>query len=306
MLRQFAVVLGIVLTLPSAVASAAPIPSDLKKCVVFLYVNAEDVNAKARGVAPYGTGFMVGVKSSTDANKMYAYMVTAKHVLETGTENGDAGTPLKRIYVRLNRRDGQISKPLELDLRWNGQDRNVFVDDDPTVDIAVVPIAPSEAIFDYKVLPFEMVTSKKDISDLQIGEGTDIFFAGLFSPYQGERRIFPIVRFGKVALLTDEEVPWGKGQKTDLYLVDTGSFGGNSGSPVFFFLGADRTPGALTLGFDIRLAGVMKGSFLDHYPVALVQQSIRAYSAENMGIAAVVPAYRLREILLSADLATHR
>jgi hypothetical protein len=79
------------------------------------------------------------------------------------------------------------------------------------------------------------------------------FFAGLFVSYYGEHRNNPIIRFGRVAMLPEDRIPW----RTDpskpvenvrLYLLETQSYGGNSGAPVFFFLGADRNPGGLVLG----------------------------------------------------------
>src|SRR5664280_2800196 len=44
--------------------------------------------------------------------------------------------------------------------------------------------------------------------------------------------------------------------------------GGNSGAPVFFYLGADRVPGQLMIGpEEIRLAGVMRGTFINGSPI---------------------------------------
>ena len=76
---------------------------------------------------------------------------------------------------------------------------------------------------------------------------------------------------GRVAMVTDEKIPW-KNRLTRLYLIESGSYGGNSGSPVFFHLGSDRKPGVLFLGSPtIKLAGVMKGAFLDHHPLQEVE-----------------------------------
>src|SRR6266849_10279527 len=47
------------------------------------------------------------------------------------------------------------------------------------------------------------------------------------------------------------------------------SYGGNSGSPVFFFLSSEGTPGVLRLNRPrvLRLAGVIQGSFLAFHPI---------------------------------------
>jgi hypothetical protein len=110
---------------------------------------------------------------------------------------------------------------------------------DSTADIAVIPFVPDQKLFEFKVLPMAFLTSKKDFLELKIVEGSEVFFTGLFSPHVGTRRNYPVVRFGRVAMITDEKVKF-VDYEADLYLVETGSFGGNSGAPVFFYLGSDR------------------------------------------------------------------
>src|SRR5437879_5312472 len=50
---------------------------------------------------------------------------------------------------------------------------------------------------------------------LQIVEGTEVFFAGLFTPFAGEPRNYPVVRFGRIALVTGEPISW-EGTKMNL------------------------------------------------------------------------------------------
>ena len=93
----------------------------------------------------------------------------------------------------------------------------------------------------------------------------------------------------------------------DLYLMESSSYGGNSGSPVFFYLGADRQPGALILGSPVlRLAGVMMGTFQDIQPVRFIEQAPVPISVASMGISAVIPAYKLHEILFGEELTKAR
>jgi hypothetical protein len=77
-------------------------------------------------------------------------------------------------------------------------------------------------------------------------------------PYQGVRRNFPIVRHGKLAMISDEPIPWSDGVTEDLYLADLMSFGGNSGSPVLLRLGGVSETGAIS-GYRYVLLGVMQG-----------------------------------------------
>jgi len=162
-------------------------------------------------------------------------------------------------------------------------------------------------IFDCKWIPVDMITTKEIFKESRIREGDDVFFIGLF-PYYGNQRNYPITRFGRVALITDEKIPW-KDKKEevpkmlDLYLVESQSFGGNSGSPVFFYLNATREPGSIVIGAPtLLLAGVMKGCYLDAKEIQVAETSKIPISLENVGIAAVVPAYRLYELLFSDEL----
>ena len=124
----------------------------------------------------------------------------------------------------------------------------------------------------------------------------------MFLPHLGVARNYPIVRFGKVALLSDEPVSW-DGSLTDLYLMETMSFGGNSGSPVFFYLGADNRPGVLALGPPtLKLAGIMEGYFGEYEPIEGVQTDVTPAARINYGVAAVTPAYKIHEILFGPEL----
>lgn len=166
---------------------------------------------------------------------------------------------------------------------------------------------PDQEVFDFKFLPDNMLTTKKDFEDLNIREGSDIFFTGLFSPYPGYEKNYPVVRFGRVALITEEKIEVEKGQKMNLYLIESGSFGGNSGSPVFFHLGSDRSPGSIILGPPvIKIAGVMKGSFLDVQPLRVIETAKILGAPSSMGISAVIPAYKLHELLFGDELKKKR
>ena len=229
---------------------------------------------------------------------MHVYLVTAKHVLQSDPQKG---TFFSHCIIRLTKKKGGVQK-LRLSLNSKGKNKNVFCHDDPTVDIAVIQALPKPDIYDFKTLPFDYLTGKDDFKKLNVSEGSDIFFVGMFTPYLGAQQNYPIVRFGRVALLSDEKVKF-TGQMRDLYLLETFSFGGNSGSPVFIYLGSDRQPGNLIVSDPVlKLAGVMSGTFRQPSEVLEIQTATTDVSFDNMGIAAVVPCYHLQEIILSDEL----
>lgn len=89
----------------------------------------------------------------------------------------------------------------------------------------------------------------------------------------------------------------------DLYLLECQSFGGNSGSPVFFQLNPMRKPGQISLGgAAIFLAGLMRGSFLSGNKIQITDAVANLISLQNVGIAAVTPADKLHEILFSEEI----
>lgn len=111
-------------------------------------------------------------------------------------------------------------------------------------------------------------------------------------------------------VIPDEKVEWKQGKNQppkmlDLYLLECQSFGGNSGSPVFFQLNPFRNLGELRQS-QIFLAGIMMGSFLNGSEIQVFETDTKAMSLQNIGIAAVVPAYKLHELLFSEEVAKER
>jgi len=147
------------------------------------------------------------------------------------------------------------------------------------------------------------------MKQMEISEGEDTFFTGLFLPFLGQSRNYPVVRSGKVALMTDEKIPWRTdptkpAEMAELLLLETQSFGGNSGSPVFVTFQAPNggKPGEVNL----RLIGIMRGTFEQNRPISAMQNATIAVAQQNLGIAAVVPSYLLWDILFGNELKAFR
>lgn len=280
--------------------------SEIKKCIVFIYRVGEEGKKP-----PIGTGFWVLVKKE-NSDKSKGYFVTAKHVLLD--KNGNF---LPEIVVRLNRLDGQLSySKITID------SNNILTHTDTDVDIAVIIGAPREEIIEFKGIPSDLISTKQSVIDSGIREGDDVFFAGLFTSFFGVKKNHPIFRFGKVALMTDEKIPWKEKVNqppifVNLYLIECQTFGGSSGSPVFFNLNPMREPGVIAVGgLKISLAGIVKGSFLSASEIEKIRKPNQEkttkeeeldeeemlISRENIGISAITPAYQLYEILFRDDV----
>ena len=265
---------------------------EIKKSVSFILIPE-----RTDKLTPNGTGFFVGVKHADNESIFSVYFVTAKHVLQD--ENGNY---LTEIVLRLNKKEGD-SQLIKIALK----DIKIFEHHDKDVDIALFNFLPNQNFYDFRFIPDNLIANKEVIMKNEISEGDEVFFAGLFTSHMGQKKNQPIIRFGKVALISDEKIEWKEKDKPakflDLYLLECQSFGGNSGSPVFFQLNPLRNPGQLSLGGPvIFLAGVMKGSFLTGSELQIAETDNRMFSLQNIGVAAVIPAQKLHEILFSEKL----
>nr|WP_288935724.1 trypsin-like peptidase domain-containing protein [uncultured Allomuricauda sp.] len=265
------------------------VPEVIKKVVGFIYTSDDEKIFK-----PQGTGFFVSVVDEARKNGSI-YFATAKHVIQNDS------TQLDTIYIRLNDKIG-ASQYVRIRIIREGLQKNVFFHPDKTVDLAVFTEIPSLDDFDFKFLDSELILSKDSDNGLRVHEGAEVYFTGMFTPYTGGKSIYPITRFGRVALVTDEKVMWANGL-TNLYLVEATTYWGNSGSPVFFILNVfDEDNSKPTWEKKVKFAGVMSGFFNQKVPLQYVKTGVLPTSVTNLGIAAVVPSYYLEEIIFGDEL----
>jgi hypothetical protein len=146
-------------------------------------------------------------------------------------------------------------------------------------------------------LSVSLLATKENFAKGHIQVGDETFFTGWFMKYYGITRNYPITRFGRLALLSDEKIPWNDkhgNRMLSLYLIETHASKGESGSPVFFRPSPWREPRTFRLDTPtLLLAGVLKGYLPDE-------------SSQNAGIAAVVPAFQLQEILFYDEVRNSR
>ena len=263
----------------------------IKSCVSFIYL--PDSKGSLR---PNGTGFFIGV-DDTVRQRTYIYTITSRHVLwDTASKSF-----VRETWLRLNTKSGDASF-VRMSMTTKGVRRNVFTHADSTVDLVAVLGIPDEDKYDFNYIPSEIVRTSQDLKRLGLGEGTDIFFPALFVPHIGEHKNYPIVRFGKLALVSDERIMWDN-QLQRLFLIESISIGGHSGAPVFAWFEPLVKPGTMLSHEEkrIRLIGVMKGFFELERPIGVRETRIIPIFASHTGISAVVPVDLMQEILFSAE-----
>ena len=203
------IALAVISLLIGSSAMGMPIPPEVKHIVTFVYV-PDSSGGEPR---PNGTAFFVAVPSERDPEKGSVYLVTAKHVLIANNTKQIRD----HVYLRLNKKDGGVEFG-RINLVETGPAKNVFTHDDPTVDLAVVTVLPDPNKYELKWLPEQLILSRESFKSQQLIEGTEVFFTGLFTPHIGKERNYPVARFGRVALVTEEKVFW-NGKDTELFLM---------------------------------------------------------------------------------------
>lgn len=263
--------------------------AQLKRGITFVCIEKNSVYEEI------GTGFFCQVLLEDLPTQAHTFFVTAKHILEN--ENGF----FEKIFLRLNTKDGTTSY-FELPIK-----DKIFFDEDQTVDLAVIGCTPNREIYDYAVLPAEKLGDKDLLEKFKVIEGDDVFFAGLFLAHKGYHKNTPIFRYGKIALITDEKIPWKSHeddipQLSELILIDCHTFSGNSGSPVFILPKPKLKEDEWTQGPTQPIfGGVIRGSFTEKNETGKGQNYY-----ENQGITAVTPGHKLKEILFSENMVKQR
>jgi hypothetical protein len=283
---------------------ALPI-DQIKKTVVFIHGSYYE-----NGVAKDwdGTGFFISQKDPLLGDRLVDWLVTNKHMIREPAPPGRLGPFFKQVQVRANTLETAPEAGHFVEIRLPVVDGagNVLwcLDPDESVDLALLRVGPNEKVMDVLGCPTDLIATKDVFKKLNISENDEVLFAGLFAPYRGLRRNFPIVRHGKLALVTDERIPIDPRNPNlteELILAEVTSFGGNSGSPVFLRVGGVREGAAVSIaGYSYYLLGVMQGFFSEGAEFALeITPFIRGTVMQNSGIAAVIPAEQILHILLT-------
>lgn len=142
--------------------------------------------------------------------------------------------------------------------------------------------------------------------------GNEIAMVGMFVPYTDTARIHPIVRIGTIALIPwkDERVPVEDERRMELFLIEARSIGGISGSPVIAWSGPQFSSEMRLLGIARHhwdLPPSEKNTFGGiEVDIADSPNGETSRGGVNYGIATVVPAWKLREILDRPEFADKR
>ena len=270
------------------------IDDHILECVVYLYPS--EAHAKA-GERAGGSGFIIGLPSGQHQDAWALYVVTNSHVIREGQSR----------VIRLNTKDGDFEAVATRDDHWYHHP-----DGD---DLAVCPIGIADDRYKFKFISTTMFLTQVIIQEHNIGAGDDAFLVGRFVNHEGKQRNMPTVRFGNIAMMPWEPI-WqeSRGIRQESFLVEMRSIGGYSGSPVFVWIPPlvhrPETRALRTQAVGPWLMGVDWGHTASYETV--LEQDCKTPVQEkwkiraNTGMTAVVPAWRLADLLNSEELVLHR
>ncbi len=266
------------------------VPDDVRKCVVFLAYRVAD------GYRLVGTAWFVA-RTIPDSDGTHPYLVTAKHLIEAIRRRG-----LDKVYARYNLKNGTSGLVETAIGDWLSHPT------DPSVDVAAIKGGIPEG-GDHLLYPLERFATREIVGSQAIGVGEEVFLTGLFVNHVGQSKNIPIVRVGNIAAMPEEPVGASIGP-IEAYLIEARSIGGLSGSPVFAHLGVARLVNGQARfasgGPIFYLLGLMHGHWDLPTPDVdelAVDDGVGVRRSVNMGIAIVVPAWRIAEVLDQPTLA---
>ena len=235
---------------------------------------------------------MVVIPSEVDR---YGYAVTNSHVIR------EAASPV----IRLN----TVNDDIEI---LNYADRNWFHHPSGD-DIAVCPLLLDWSKYKFSCIPTDLFINQAIISKENIGAGDEVFMVGRFIGFDGIQHNTPTLRFGNMSIGSPQKILHRRGYLQESYLIETRSLSGYSGSPVFVhILPFSKRPG--TQGWSTERGPWLLGIDWGHEPIweKVYEKNQKDEVVEgwqvptNSGIACIVPASKLLELLKIKELVDMR
>ena len=263
------------------------IEDKILNCSIYLY---KDVQAAEIGEDSGGSGFIVAVSSKVLPSSFYPYAVTNSHVIREGN------SPI----VRLTSQAGDT-----LIVELESSDWVHHPDGD---DVAICHLKiPKE--FQINAVSSDMLVDSDIIEKESLGPGDEVFMIGRFIGYDGKQKNKPSVRFGNLSMMHEFIYHPTREINQESFIVETRSLSGYSGSPVFVYTAPFYPrPGQQRRG--ARLMLYLLGIDWCHIPdYKRILDSEKKdpidekwFVEANTGMAGVVPAWKIKELLEAEEL----
>jgi hypothetical protein len=169
-------------------------------------------------------------------------------------------------------------------------------------DVAVVGLRAAAEDYDVAIPDLDELATDEYAADV-LALGSDVVIIGLFSAYIGSTRSEPVLRFGRVSLLPQEGIEIEIEPDTPIevraMLVESLSWGGESGSPVIAGFENPRVPG--------KIVGLVHGHYNIPRDVRFSGDVVGSGAVDvNAGMAVVIPSQAIRDLLNREDVVEQR
>ena len=308
------------------------------------FICLEELGASGAINVPRATAFFV-IDRSGKSPPHPVWIVTGRHCIQEARASG------RPMFVRVNTATTYRDLPTSPDDWHESDDADVAValwkpqhvaggTEMPTItSIPLDQFIPSDYRYrGAKDFPIPGPLAEKG---QMVKVGHELFFVGLFSQHAGKAKNLPIARFGAIARLPVEPVSVkrsdGSTESIHGYLVEMRSWGGHSGSPVFwyypavevhFFPTPPNAPGQKMGREERRKKGITPQP--SHIPISKefgviallgivsahfdIPQSAKTsgdvlgsiITPLNAGIAVVTPAHKIIDLLQRSDVIEER
>jgi len=215
------------------------------------------------------------------------YAVTAAHVVKNTLAS-------EELYLRINVVDGSsVEIPVHVST-WKYH---------PITDVAVCPVDwPKDKQLDVMTIPVtRLPRGPEGVYSNRVGEGEEVIVCGLLTSFPGSKRIQPIIRTGKIALMPYEKMLIEVDRKTtrnvDAYLLEMISWPGLSGSPIIVY--PDRNP-SNSRSFDYLLPYLLPGLVHGSLEYDKEVKFSREHTTVRLGsgIVVAIPGESIRTVLM--------
>jgi hypothetical protein len=258
------------------------IPQAYVDSVIYLYPSAV---AAERGESVGGCGILVGVEYKGSPEAHHVYAVTNVHVAK------------ETRVVRYNTGGGTRTVDLTAS-RWLSH-----------LDGSDVAVCRASIDAPVTIMPTEIFLTRERVEEIPLRHGDELFMASRYISHPGENDNEPIVRFGTLAKSRPVKI-----DNRESFLAEMRSLPGHSGSPAFvYFTGLQLRLGADAVDALPKSAIYLLGLDWGHPPEKrrVLHRDGRPvpegfYVNDNSGIACIVPAWKIAEILESDDLVRER
>lgn len=279
-----------------------PVAQPFFENVVYVYPTLD--NAKADKKVG-GSGFLVGYTLENNPQYYQLYFVTNRHVIE------EFSNPV----VRMNLVNGGID--------YIETNRNRWIIHPEGDDLAVYPLDISQDEFRFYSINTKIFATRHMLHDFSIMPGDEVFMMGRFVSLEGTIENTPTARFGNIARTIGEKIKNKFDNMQESLLIDCRSIPGYSGSPVFITLypPKPRPPwylvpeqqqynmmrhGPFLLGIDwVHIRNWQTVEQLNR-ETNQFEENLDMRVATNTGLAGVIPAWRLLDLLDREDLKMQR